>query len=195
MGVPHQDGVAEEAHRLNRVLAAVGQGDRAAFRDLYDLAAGSLLAIAIRILRNREAAEEALQEAFLAIWQKAGQYAPERGFAYPWMAMIVRNRAIDKARAGRRHAGAATLDEAIDMDPERLASPWAPRLFPAADAEARDVRICLSRLNDNSRRAIALAFYEGLTHEELAERLGAPLGTVKSWVRRGLQSLKECLDS
>lgn len=193
MALAEQNG--SEADRLVALLGAVGKGDRAAFRALYDLTAASLLGIAIRILRSREAAEEALQESFLAVWQKAGQYAPERGMAYPWLAMIVRHRAIDKARAGKRHAGQAPLEDVVDMDCERLASPWSPRQFPVADGDARDIRVCLSRLNDNSRKAIALAFYEGLTHEELAERLGTPLGTVKSWVRRGLQSLKECLES
>ncbi len=179
---------------LAALLEATAAGDRAAFRSLYDRVAPSLLGVALRILRSREAAEEALQESFLAIWQRAGQFSSAKGAAYPWLAMLVRHRAIDKARAGRRHVSSGSIDDFVDVDPERLASPWAPQPFARADGEGRDLRVCLSRLNENSRRAIALAFYEGLTHEELAERLGAPLGTVKTWVRRGLQALKECLE-
>ncbi|MCC6919785.1 MAG: sigma-70 family RNA polymerase sigma factor [Alphaproteobacteria bacterium] len=188
-----QEGAA--ADPLAALLAATATGDRAAFRSLYDMAAPGLLGIAIRILRSREPAEEALQEAFLAIWQRAGQFSPAKGAAYPWLAMLVRHRAIDKLRAGKRHVSSGSIDDVVDMDPERLASPWAPQPFARPDGDGRDLRICLSRLNENSRRAIALAFYEGLTHEELAERMGAPLGTVKTWVRRGLQALKECLES
>ncbi len=182
------------ADRLAEWLAATARGDRAAFKALYQATASPLLSVALRILRRREAAEEALQEAFAFIWQKAGTYAADRGQPYPWMAMIVRCRAIDRARATARHDRAEDI-EGLELDAENLGSPWSPRPFARPDDGSRDVRVCLSKLPDRYRSALALAFYDGLTHEELAERLNAPLGTVKSWVRRGLSALKECLES
>lgn len=176
---------------LSSLLVAAGGGDREAFRGVYDATAAHLLGLALRILRRRDAAEDTLQEAFVSIWQRAGDYRPERGAPMAWMGTIVRHRALDRLRRER-----ATVP--LDDVPEREA--WADP-GPAPDAateaaqDARRLTACLDELAPNPRTAIVLAYREGLTHEEIAARLPAPLGTVKTWIRRGLAQLRTCLDT
>lgn len=172
------------------LIAATAEGDRSAFAALYQEASGRLMAIALRMMGRRELAEEILQEAFVAIWRRAGQFDETRGRSFTWLAAIVRYRAIDRLRAGRRERQEVELpDDSEGSLPETLV--FDPR-FDGPEAIA--VRDCLGRLSEEQRRAILLAYYYGLTHEELAERLGAPLGTVKSRVRRGLLQLRACLE-
>ena len=169
-------------------LAAVATGDRRAFASLYRAASPVLLGVALRVLRRRDAAEDVLQEALITIWDKAGLYAPDRGSPMTWMAMIVRNRAIDRIRKENRRPedSLASEDEIADVSvPERT----------VFDGDASDVHRCLGRLAAEPRRAIWLAMRDGFTHEEVAARMGRPLGTVKSWIRRGMQDLKGCLES
>jgi len=172
--------------RLLQALTATARGDRAAFADLYRLASPTLLAVALRVLGRRDAAEDVLQEAFLAIWDKAGMYQAERGAPLTWMAMVVRHRAIDRVRQERRRGedSFASPEEALDV----------PFVTEPADGMARDVLRCLGNLAPEPRRAIWLALRHGFTHEEVAARMDRPLGTVKSWIRRGMMDLKECLD-
>ncbi|MCW5745760.1 MAG: sigma-70 family RNA polymerase sigma factor [Alphaproteobacteria bacterium] len=173
--------------RLRRALAATARGERAAFADLYRAAAPTLMAVALRVLARRDAAEDVLQEAFLAIWDKAGLYQPERGAPLTWMAMVVRHRAIDRLRHERRRGedAYASPDAAADV----------PSLTAPADGATRDVLACLGRLAPEPRQAIWLAVRHGFTHDEIAVRMDRPLGTVKSWIRRGMMELKECLDA
>ena len=168
-----------EVDPLGPLLAAAG-GDRRAFQRLYQISSPRLFAIAVRILRRRDLAEEALQDAFVAIWQRAGQYQAARGAPMAWMGTVVRNRAIDLLRRGGQ--------EVTGLEPDRHA-----RAEPALSDLAENVRNCLATLQESQRRAILLAYYYGMTHQELADRLDAPLGTVKSWVRRGLLQIKDCL--
>lgn len=179
-----------ELDPLEELLVASGQGDRQAFARLYNLSASRLLAISIRILHQREPAEEVLQEAFITIWKKASQYSPERGRPLSWMGTIVRHRAIDQLRSQNREPRSkASLDDVIDGN---LGSDIATETpFDQID---EGLRGCLEKLNAKQQKAIVLAYYYGHTHEELASTLDTPLGTVKSWVRRGLLQLKECLD-
>jgi len=178
------DGGNEE--HLRSALAATASGDRKAFADLYRMASPTLMAVALRVLARRDAAEDVLQEAFLAIWDKASQYQAERGAPLAWMAMVVRHRAIDRVRRERRRGEDvfASPDEAGDV----------PSMTAAADGATRDVLACLARLPPAPRQALWLALRHGFTHEEVAARVDRPLGTVKSWIRRGLLDLKECLD-
>lgn len=176
---------------LGDYMAAIVNGDRPAFKALYDATASQLFSCALRILKRRDWAEEVLQESFIAIWKKAAQYETARGAVLGWMTMIVRHRCIDRLRLQGRRPKEDAIDDVSVSQPAALAAPD----HASQSAEAKDVRRCLARLPDSQRTAISLAFYEGLTHEELAERLGAPLGTVKSWVRRGLLSLKECMET
>jgi RNA polymerase sigma-70 factor (ECF subfamily) len=171
-----------ELDSLADLLLATARGDRRAFARLYQLSASRLFPIALRILRQRGAAEEALQEGFLSIWRKAGHYRPDRGRALPWMATIVRHCAIDRLRVQSREPPTVT----------EWGDPAMPEAVP--DHLARTVRGCLDRLSENYRRCILLVYYYGMTHEELARHLRAPLGTVKSWMRRGLLQLRVCVE-
>ena len=182
---------ASQSAALEALLAATADGDRAAFAALYRHASPQLLTLAVRILRRREMAEEVLQEAFISIWRHADDFRPEKGSPMAWMATIVRNRALDRRRRARPE---------VALDEDASASQWAdPAPDPLAQAlisdEARRLGHCLDELEDGPRRAITLAYYDGYTHEELVARLDAPLGTIKSWIRRGLLRLKGCLGS
>ena len=179
-----------EIDPLEELLEASGRGDRQAFARLYNLSASRLLPIALRILRQRESAEEVLQEAYITIWKKAGQYHPDRGRPLAWMGTIVRNRSIDAVRSrDREPRSEASLDDVIDAGLGAELTIETP--YDAIDSGLRG---CLELLQAKQQKAIVLAYYYGHTHEELANSLDTPLGTVKSWVRRGLLQLKECLD-
>jgi RNA polymerase sigma-70 factor (ECF subfamily) len=169
------------------LLEAVARGSERAFKRLYVLESPRLYAIALRIVRRPEVAAEVLQDAFVQIWQNAKGFAPEKGAAAAWLTGIVRFRALDAVRRHGREmlSGDPTLGDAM-VQPEVLAK-------LDADADARALRQCLEALDVNQRRSVLLAFVDGLSHAEIAGRLATPLGTVKSWVRRGLIALKGCL--
>lgn len=187
LGIQQEDVTADPWADL---IAGAGRGDRDAFAALYRETSGRLMAIAFRMLGRRDIAEEVLQEAFVSIWRRASQFDPARGRAFTWLAAIVRYRAIDRLRADGRERHDVELPEDGDGAlPENLITD--PRHH---EPEAMAVRKCLAGLSEDQRRAITLAYYYGLTHEELADRLQAPLGTVKSWVRRGLLQLRTCLE-
>ena len=177
-----------DPEQLRTWLAAAGQQDAVAFRALYNAAAPKLLGFALRILRKRELAEEALQEGFVSIWHAAPHY--QAGLAAPltWMAAIVRNRSLDLVRRSR---------ETPDVDDALAAQLVDESAHPAQDAEAHaeahSLERCLAELDAEQRQSIALAFFHGLTHSELAAHLDRPLGTVKTHVRRGLLKLRDCL--
>ena len=167
---------------------ATGAEDRAAFATLYQLTSAKLFGVCLRICGERQAAEDVLSEVYLTVWRRAGAFEPGRASPISWLATIARNRAIDWRRsAGRKLA--VTLDDAPDVaDPEPSAE---DRLVTSG--EDQRLHLCLDQLEDKQRGAIRTAFFGGLTYAELAEREGVPLGTMKSWVRRGLIRLKDCL--
>jgi len=172
---------------LPQLLVAVAAGDRAALRAIYERQSVRLFGVANAILRDRDAAGDALQDAFVKIARRAAQFDPARGAAEAWLAGIVRHAALDIIRARGRETPTddPTLgDEAVGPEAEE-------RL--AASAEGRRLRDCLAGLEPKNREGIVLAFVHGLSHPQIAERLGTPLGTVKSWIRRGLLALRECL--
>jgi len=172
---------------LGALLAATAGGDRQALRAIYDRQSVRLFGIAQAILRDRDSAADALQEAFLKISLRAGQFDPLRGEASAWLAGIVRHAALDLAR--KRGRELPTDDPALgDM-------PVAPEALEAvaANAQGRRLRDCLSALDERNRRGILLAFVHGLSHAQVAAKLELPLGTVKAWIRRGLLQLRECL--
>ena len=174
--------------RLAALLARTALGDRAAFAELYRAASPKLFAVSLRIVRERPIAEEALQDSFVNIWNHAADYAQAKSAPTTWMTAIVRNRSLDIVRRTR---------EEPDVDDTLAAALADERATPAADAEARahahSVRECLEELDAEQRQTIALAFFHGLTHSELAAHLRRPLGTVKTHVRRGLARLRDCL--
>jgi RNA polymerase sigma-70 factor (ECF subfamily) len=174
----------------DQMLIACQGGDREAFSGLYRLASPQLFGLALRILRRRDWAEEALQECFVTVWRRAGDYKPELGPAMPWITVILRNKCLDRLR---REKPLRPLDESAAAErPDDSPSPLDNAM---ASADAKRLKGCVEELEGDQQRSIRLAYYEGLTHEELAARLQAPLGTVKSWIRRGLQRLKKCLES
>ncbi|HEX7560276.1 MAG TPA: sigma-70 family RNA polymerase sigma factor [Usitatibacter sp.] len=174
--------------RLAGLLAKAALGDRPAFADLYRATSSKLFAVSLRIVRERPLAEEALQDSFVNIWNHAGDYAQAKSAPTTWMTAIVRNRSLDIVRRTR---------EEPDVDDSLAATLVDERAVPAAQAEARShahsVRECLEELDAEQRQTIALAFFHGLTHSELAAHLRRPLGTVKTHVRRGLAKLRDCL--
>ncbi len=169
-------------------LIACGKGNSRAFRALYDREAGKMLGVAMRLLRRQSLAEDAVHDAFVNIWNKATTFDPKAGGARGWMYTILRNRALNMLRTEGRldHQDDfdALLGAATDDDPEAVVS-------SLSDASA--LRRCLEGLDRNRRSVLVLAYVHGLTHGEIAGRLGVPLGTMKSWVRRSLLSLKECM--
>jgi RNA polymerase sigma-70 factor (ECF subfamily) len=164
---------------LEALLAKVADGDRRAFRALYDAVGGRLYAAALRILGDASLAEDAVQDAFLRVWRSAATFDPARGVVLAWMGRIVRNAAFDRLpREGERDL--ARVEE-IDI-----------AVMPVEPADAR-LRHCLQQLPEVHGRAIVLMYVHGMTHPELSARLQAPLGTVKSWIRRGCEALRKCV--
>ena len=178
-----------DREQLRRWLLGTAEGDRCAFEDLYQRTSAKLFGVCLRILHERNEAEEVLQDVYLTIWRKASQYDADRASPITWLAMIARNKAIDRLRAARVERASVPLDLAAELAGDDVA---APELVEAA-SEGRRLHNCLEELTGEQGRAIRVAFFEGCTYEEIAHRSGTPIGTIKSWIRRGLLKLKECL--
>ena len=171
------------------LLQACARGDRAALHSLYSTTAPQLFGLALRIIRSRELAEDIVQDSFVLVWRHAHRFDPGRGAAMAWLARIVRNRCIDELRQRGREA---PLDDTIMDDWQDPAS--GPDDLAALSRDAQRLRDCLDELDEAPRKSLLLAYYDGLTFEQVAGRLGAPLGTVKSWIRRSLIRLKGCME-
>jgi RNA polymerase sigma-70 factor (ECF subfamily) len=182
----------ERNARLMELLARTALADQRAFAELYRLTSAHLYAVALRILRESAAAEEVLQESFVSIWNHAGSYVAAKSQPFTWLTSIVRNRCLDQLR--RRELDAVTIDDEDETMTLRDTGPT-PLEMLLSGADALAVRACVETLDAGPRQAIALAFYRGLSHSELAAQLKQPLGSVKSWIRRGLERLKACLDA
>lgn len=167
-------------------LRACAAGDRSALQSIYRREGRYLLGVALRIVRERAAAEDVLHDAFLRIWRSAHGFDAALGSGRGWIFTVVRHAALDHVRrAGREQP---TEDDAL-ASLLHEARPAAP----GPDGDAGALARCLEALDEQPRRSIVHAFVDGETHAEVAARLGAPLGTVKSWIRRGLLALRECL--
>src|SRR4030095_12605050 len=186
------DTTAERSARLAAWVARVALADQQAFAALYRQTSSHLYGVALRILREPAAAEEILQEAYVSVWHHAGTYVAAKSQPFTWLTSIVRNRCLDQLR--RREVDTVTLDDEDDGMTMRDDGPT-PRELLVSGAEALAVRSCVESLDSGQKQALALAFYRGLSHSELASHLHQPLGTVKSWVRRGLERLKACLEA
>lgn len=178
--------------RLRRLLAASGRrdsGSQEAFAELYRTTSAKLFGVALRILRRRDWAEEVLQECFVNIWKHSAGYQADLSAPMTWMTSIVRNRCLDwLRRPNLEHAtDDTTVYESVQSDLP------GPHDELERNSESGSVLRCLATLEEKQRQAVSMAFLDGLTHTELAEKLGQPLGTVKTWVRRGLVKLKTCL--
>jgi len=179
---------------LAQLLGRVALHDRAAFEQVYRRTSEHLLGLAFGVLGRRDRAEDVLQEAFMNVWHGAAHYNPAIAAPMTWLINIVRNKAIDKLRSGK-----SEREHTVELDDEALAQRADPALQPQAlleDSLLRNhIAACMAGLVPAQRQALALAYYRGLVHSEIAETLGAPLGTVKAWVRRGSDKLRVCLQA
>jgi len=178
-----------DREQLREWLLATATGDRRAFEALYQRTASKLFGVCLRILGERGDAEEVLQDAYLAIWRKAGLYDAQRASPITWLAMIARNKAIDRLRGGRLDRAALPIDFGAELADDGIDV----AALAENDSEGRRLHDCMGELSEEQRNAIRIAFFEGCTYEELAARSETPLGTIKSWIRRGLMKLRDCL--
>ena len=175
---------------LVAALRAAADGDRDALRAIFDRTSAKLMGICLRILKDREEAEEALQDTFISVWQRSGSFDPAKASPVTWLATIARNRAIDRLRAGHRRQDSALDGAALDVADD-ASDPFGRA---ATAQESRQLQGCLAELESRSQSIIRAAFFDGFPYSQLAERAGVPLGTMKSWMRRGLQQLRRCLE-
>lgn len=180
---------SERRARLAEALVRAGRGERAAFEQVYRATSAKLFGVCLRIFPDRNEAEEALQDAYLTIWNKAASFEAGRASPISWLVTVTRNRAIDRLRAGGK-AGLTSLDEAAEIaDPLPLADAQLQ-----ADGEDRVLKGCIEGLERRDAHFIRCAFLAGATYAELAQREGEPLGTVKSRIRRALIKLRTCME-
>ena len=176
-----------DAFDYEAALEACARGERFALRALYEREARWLLGVALRIVRDRDTAHDVLQDAFLLVWQRAASYQRALGSGRGWIYTVVRHRALDEARRVKH-------ETPMGDEIERLADhAGAQQAIDMANADTASLERCMGRLDERKRECIVYAFVEGYTHEQIASRLDTPVGTVKSWIRRGLLALKECL--
>lgn len=173
------------------LLMQCAQGNQTAFSKLYSESSGQLLAVSSRVLRSRELGEDALQDAYIKIWNKASSFDSSKASGMTWMTTIVRNRCLDILRAQKVRPQETDIEyEGLDFTDEALG----PDDKSGLNIMTRRVLKCMDGLQENQKKAILMAYYYGMTHEEIAAKLDSPLGTVKAWVRRGVVRLKECLE-
>ena len=185
-----------ENQRLVNLLARVALRDQHAFKELYDLTSAHLYGVALRYLRTTSTAEEILQEAYINVWQQAGTYAATLSSPMTWLISVVRNKALDHLRKFKRETETTeSVDKAGEGQVEAIAEHADPHELFSAATEAIVLRRCVALLDAPQRQSLALAFYDGLSHSELAEHLRVPLGTAKAWVRRGLERLRKCIEA
>lgn len=191
-----------DTRSLQALIAGAAQGDHASFARIYERTHTHLFGVAVRILGQGQAAEDVLQEAYVSIWKSAAGYRSEVDGQpiqpMTWLIAIVRNKALDayRSRARRKETGLPESGDVDGEDTENTATaapaPSAAQLFEQA-TEALHIEGCMNALEGSYRQSLALAYYQGLSHTEVAAQMGAPLGSVKAWIRRGLEKLKGCL--
>ncbi len=172
---------------IEQMISRIGLGDQSAFSALYDATSAKLFGVCIRILNNRAEAEDALQDAFVRIWQKASSYAANGYSPMTWLITLTRNLAIDKLRA--RKAPTEDIDDVLDLSD----SGPTPEQALVAASETAQITSCLDELDADRAHAVRGAYLEGETYQDLADHHGVPLNTMRTWLRRSLIKLKECL--
>ncbi|MDX2967894.1 ECF RNA polymerase sigma factor SigK [Kribbella solani] len=184
---PSRQGVVS----VGDLLARTAAGDTAAFSALYDRVAPAVFGLVRRVLRNPAQSEEVTQEVMLDVWRTATRFNPERGSAHSWILTIAHRRAVDRVRSEQASADRTELAgaRAVDVDFDQVADTVTTRL------DVEQVRRCLGKLTELQRESVTLAYYNGYTYPEIAERLGAKLPTIKARMRDGLIRLRDCLDS
>ena len=181
---------AQRRDSLAKALGRVALGDEAALQQVYELTSAKLFGICLRILGNQAEAEDALQDVYVSVWRRAGSFDASRASPITWLATLARNRAIDRLRAARRSGSAEPVEAALEIADSR---PDALAVLTAGEDRAR-LLDCVGELEDRTAQAIRGAFFGGLTYGELAATMEVPLGTMKSWIRRGLMKMKDCLE-
>lgn len=180
-------------HELIDLLDRIATQEHAALKRLYERTSSQFFGLALRIMRNRDAAEDVLQESFLTIWRSAGSYRASLSPPMAWMGLIVRSRALDALR--KRSTDRAELHHELDEDLAQTLEGESPNPMDAAHAseQAFALHQCLGKLDHKQREVVSLAYLRDQSHGELAEQLRLPLGTVKTWIRRGLEQLRACM--
>ena len=170
-------------------MAGTARGDRRSLELVYEMTSSKVFSTILRIVRRRERAEDILQDVYIKVWRRAGRFDPSKGSPITWLCAIARNSALNDVRRSGREQEIADdeFPEVADTDLV-AADDW---LCAAEDSAA--LNKCLDQLRSDHRRSITMAFFDGLSHSELAEKVNVPLGTMKSWIKRGLAGLKGCL--
>lgn len=178
----------DERDALARLLQQCGGRDERAFADLYQRTSSKLFGVCLTMLRERGEAEDALQNAYIAVWRRAGSFDPARAGAMTWLITLTRNQCIDRLRQRRE----APLDEIVA---DNLVDPMpGPSAHGEASEDRQRLERCLETLAGEHKTAVRAAFFSGATYNELADRCGVPLATMKSWIRRSLIRLRTCLE-
>ena len=177
--------------KLRAAMVRLAEGDSAALEEIYSATRVKLFGICFRILGDRKEAEDALQDVYVNLWQRADRYDPARASPISWLATFARNRAVDRLRTGKVRGGAVPVEEANPLPDQ---APLADMLLVDAEQTAQ-IHTCLTGLDEKTQSHIKSAFFDGYTYAELAEQADVPLGTMKSWIRRGLQKLRACLEA
>jgi len=191
---------AARSVELAQLMSRAALGDRGAFARLYDLTSGHLYAVVLRIQRDRALAEDLLQEVYVNVWRSVGSFDAAQSQPMTWLTSVARNKAIDSLRRAQSQPVMQSVhrddddDERPDLDQQLVDESPGPADLLSQAGDARLLDTCMQGLTAPQRQSVALAFFDGLSHAEVAAHLHQPLGTVKSWVRRALLSLKECLE-
>jgi len=179
-----------DARALEKLLAQVGLGNQNAFAEIYKVCSAKLFSVVLRILRNQALAEEVLQDGFVRIWHNASGYRSTASAPMTWMTTIMRNAALDVVRR-KSHEDSVDEDGSLDMFESDTPT---PEHSVQLTASALALENCLDTLPATQRQTLVLAFFHGLSHSELADHLRQPIGTIKTWTRRGMERLKGCLE-
>jgi RNA polymerase sigma factor (sigma-70 family) len=195
---PRLEDWTDRSRDLAALLARAGIGDKAAFATLYQRTSAHLFGVVLRINRDRAQAEDILQEVYVNVWRAASGFDAAQSQPLTWLTSIARNRAIDSLRRQQAQpqvqTHSASQDEDEDVYDQMADDKPGPLDLLSRASDARALGACMETLGAQQRQSVALAFFDGLSHAEVAEQLRQPLGTVKSWVRRALLSLKACLE-
>jgi RNA polymerase sigma-70 factor (ECF subfamily) len=177
----------EQREEIEALIAQVALGNQAAFSRLFDATSGKLLAVCLRVLNERAAAEDAMQEVFIKVWKNADRYQVTGHSPMTWLITIARNTAVDKLRARK-------VDRDIADFSERIAAPGlSPEQSAVAASESKQIMRCLDELEKDRRDAITGAYLRGMSYQDLSDQFDVPLNTMRTWLRRGLAALRECM--
>ncbi len=191
---------SQRSRELARLLSRSALGDRLAFGQLYERTSGHLYAVLLRIQRDRDLAADLLQEVYISVWRAAANFDAQQSQPLTWLTHIARNKAIDSLRRAQAQPQLASVhadhddDDRPDLDLGLADEAPGPEQLLVRASDARQLAQCMQDLSAPQRQSVALAFFDGLSHAEVAAQMREPLGTVKSWVRRALMTLKNCLE-